>query len=125
MAIVKMIHLLFLFGWMAALLATIVTQNRKIYFGIDLPCMVLALTTGLILLQFATFGSSKGWFHMKITFATLLVITDLLIGFYKVKFLNYIAIAALIGVLSSIYLVRNKEAEWKERYQKEFLAKNG
>lgn len=147
MSILKLLHVLFLFIWIGSLLTltrflgyipkeeqTVQTRLigicKRMYTFVQFPSMILAILSGLFLLKFALFGPSLGWFHSKMTFATLLIVSDLVCGYQirktakaiplkasgiKFKILHGVTTLILIGVLSSIYLMRNKEQEIKLR----------
>lgn len=146
MTIIKVLHVLFIFVWIGNLLCLTrflgylckedpATQIRlakickRMYLFADLPSMILAIVLGLVLLYYVQFGQSLGWFHMKMTFALLLIICDIVCGkmiftinkqgfatsCVKYKILHSLTALMLIGTLISIYVVRNKEAEIRSR----------
>lgn len=147
MPILKLIHVLFLFIWIGSLLTLsrfigyipkeeeavqrrLIAISKRMYHFIELPSMIIAIISGLYLIKFASFGPKLGWFHSKLTFAILLIASDLLLGkmirnltktlaldgkTLKYKLLHAFSALMLIGVLSSIYLMRNKENEITER----------
>lgn len=149
MPILKLIHVLFLFIWVGSLLTLtrflgyipkeeeIVQRKlsalcKRMYQFIELPSMIIAIISGLILIKFATFGPKLGWFHAKLTFAALLIVCDLLCGkmirnvaknlaldgkTVKYKILHGVTALLFIAVLSSIYLMRNKEDEIAKRVE--------
>ena len=137
MLLLKMTHLLFLFVWIGSLLTlTLLTgyfkQNtpiyRRLYLMVDLPAMLIAIITGLVLFNFNSFEGSRGWLHMKLTFALLLILCDILTGIQlknlilkslRFKCLHAAILLCLIGTVSSIYLVRNKEGEIRTRFERE------
>jgi putative membrane protein len=146
MPVLKLIHVLFIFIWIGGLLTltrllgylskeNVEVQGRlarickRIYLFVDLPAMIIAIAAGLYLLFQVQFGASMGWFHMKMTFAVLLVVCDIICGKMifsinrlgkapgskRYKILHSVTALLLIGTLCSIYLVRNKEAEIRAR----------
>lgn len=146
MAILKVLHLLSIFFWVGNLLTisgvlvffpkddkvqSLAKTLKKIYFFSDLPAMIITLLTGLFLFLQVTFEGSLGWFHMKLTFVAILIILDQILRSFlqklevsssdiKYKILHIAIILSLIGLLSSIYLVRKKESEWRTRFKREF-----
>jgi len=54
--------------------------NKRIYFFIDLPSMLLAVTFGLILLFLKDIDWKAPWLHLKLTFAFFLIICDVICG---------------------------------------------
>lgn len=109
---------------------------RKMYLFVDLPSLILTVVSGLILFTLTTFGPSLGWFHMKITFVLLLIVADIFLGKeiiklqtkpitgkeVRYKILHYIIVLFLIGTLCSIYAVRNKTQEIKDRFAQEYAS---
>jgi uncharacterized membrane protein len=108
----------------------LISLCKRMYHFIELPSMIIAIASGLYLLTTATFGPKLGWFHSKMTFAVLLIASDLYLGkmirglskslaldgkTLKYKLLHAFSALMLIGVLSSIYLMRNKESEITDR----------
>lgn len=108
---------------------------RRMYYLVGLPSLVLALTFGLISLMNVDWSYKTGWFHMKLTFVVLMFLADAAVaGFVKklsvspdksrgvpYKVAHGIVGIALIGILCSVYLVRDKEGEIL--HQKEIAAK--
>ncbi len=99
---------------------------RKVYLMVDLPSMLLALCFGGIVLSGKPPSIFKaGWFHMKMTCAFFLIVADLSFGRallkskkslpknsgLKFKLLHGMMGFLLIGVLTSIYLVKHLEKE--------------
>lgn len=101
----KIIHLLAVFSWMAALfylprlfvyhsankdkeqfVSIVITQERRLYFAIAIPAMVLALLSGIGLIVLDTSVFKGGWLHMKLFFVILLVIYHHICGYYVKKF---------------------------------------
>jgi uncharacterized membrane protein len=106
---------------------------KKSYFTYELPALIVALLSGLWLIKMAVFGPKLGWFHSKLMFAFFLVLIDLTflrsiiranedLSFIqkksKFKLLHIATYISLIGVLFSIYFLRNKENEIIERVTK-------
>lgn len=146
---IKLLHVLFIFIWIGSLLTLtrllgylakeepsvqirLAKICKKMYFFVDLPSMILSVAFGIIYLYYATFGQSLGWFHMKLTFAVGLIVCDIICGkmifnlgkknpksALKYKILHGVTALLLIGTLASIYLVRNKEAEIRQRVAQE------
>jgi uncharacterized membrane protein len=146
--VVKLIHVASLIIWLGTLfvLIQLITRDlkfinrgdlqrlcRKIYLGIDLPVFILAITTGIILFFCKEANTKAGWFHMKMTGMLLLVFCDIwtarLISVFKKRplrknrALQGVYVVSLLLTLSAIYFVRNKEAEWHEKYTKELVQK--
>lgn len=97
MALIKLLHILFLFVWIGSLLATsrflaylpkeepIVQKRllelfRRAYLFIDLPAMCLSLVLGVILFIGKQMTMAHGYLHMKFTFAFFLIVIDILVG---------------------------------------------
>ncbi len=97
MAILKLLHVLFVFIWIGSLLTltrllayqakeTTDTQLKigkilkRMYFVNDLPSMILAVGFGLALLFLKDINFKAAWLHMKLTFAFLLIICDIICG---------------------------------------------
>ena len=98
MAILKLLHVFFVFIW----IGTLLTQTRflgylvkeipsiqerimkivkKVYFLVDLPAMLLTIATGIVLLLFKEDINWKApWLHIKLTLVFLLIICDLITG---------------------------------------------
>lgn len=106
---------------------------RRMYLIIDMPSMIISIVLGIILFIYTPLKSPLGWFHMKLTFTVGLIICDIICGrmihkIYKFgftnarikyKILHSITALMLIGVLTSIYIVRNKESELRNRIMSE------
>ncbi|MCB1180818.1 MAG: CopD family protein [Chlamydiia bacterium] len=111
--------------------AKFIEMARKMYQFVDLPSMCLSIFFGMVLLFLTSVDLLAGWFHMKITFAVLLIVCDILTGvaIYRTaegfkskkklqyKILHGLTVLFLLSVLFSIYVIRNKEKEIIERYQ--------
>lgn len=137
MAILKLLHVLFVFVWVGSLLALtrLLTYQakeapdvqlklgkilRRMYCLIDFPSMVLAVGFGLTLLFLKDMNWKAPWLHMKLTFAFLLIVTDLVCGFsiykhsktaiagrgIKYQILHGVAGLFFIGVLVAIYILK-------------------
>lgn len=137
MATLKLLHVLCVFIWIGSLLAltrlmgyqarqTQPTQlalgkiYKRMYLFVDLPAMCVAITLGIILLILKGVDFKAGWFHMKMTFALLLVICDLITGRealflarhvvvgkgIKYKVLHGLTALFLIGALVGIYILK-------------------
>ena len=129
----KLFHVIFVFSWIGTLLvltrllsyqAKGVSQigpiNKRIYFRVDLPSMILAVGSGIALLFLKGVDWKDGWIHMKLTFAFLLIVTDLACGWQIVKLsrkpttgkgtgyiiFHAMAVFFLIMVLVSIYVLK-------------------
>lgn len=119
----KLFHLFFLFVWIGSLLyLTRLLGNgekndrllQKIYFYTDLPAMCLAIGLGLILLFFKGVDM-RGWFHMKLTFALLLVALDIMTGraiFRRsgakkyFRYLHFLVYLFLFAILFAVYVLK-------------------
>src|SRR3954468_19364438 len=135
----KFFHFLFLFIWVGSLLSLncllgYFSQEKKdprlrsMYFFVDLPSMVVAVICGIFLFILKGAHFNEGWFHMKLTFIILLVITDIITGRticrlkdgegkkFKFKILHGLTILFLIGILFSVTVM-------KARHKKLSLAK--
>lgn len=101
----KIIHLLAVFSWMAALfylprlfvyhvankdkeqfVSVVITQERRLYFAIAVPAMALVLLSGIGLIVLNSSVLKDGWFHMKLSFVILLLIYHHICGFYVKRF---------------------------------------
>ncbi|MCC5831471.1 MAG: CopD family protein [Chlamydiales bacterium] len=133
MAILKFFHVLFIFIWIGSLL--ILTRllgyqakesdeifqamnriNKRIYFFVDLPSMILAVLFGLLLLFLKDLNWKAPWLHMKLLFAFLLIVCDIICGtliakggrrprlFYQI--FHGITGIFLILVLIAIYILK-------------------
>ena len=83
---IKLFHQLFLFLWIGALfeLPALLRQRfsaaYRLYRAIQLPCMILAIGCGIILLIMNPAKLKIGFFHMKLTAAIGLIACDLWMG---------------------------------------------
>jgi putative membrane protein len=134
MAFLKVFHIFFLFLWLGSLfflsrlLARIdrvekrvheemIPLLQKIYWTTELPSMCIVIVLGLALFMIKGVSLMKGgWFHMKLTFALLLIVTDILMGralfkpgrkkssyFYT---LHILALFFFFLILVSIYIIK-------------------
>ena len=139
MIFVKFFHILFVWLWTGTLIGLTrflgyhakqppVTKRallriyRRIYFFIDLPCMCLGLTFGIILFIMKGASFKGGWFHMKLTFVAVLIACDLLTlrSLYSLalrplqgkgiryKILHGLSALSLVAILFSIYVIKKK-----------------
>ncbi len=107
---------------------------KRMYYFIDLPCMVLAVCIGLfILLTRAKIQHPAPWLHMKLTLSFIIIVCDIYIGVQiaklakqpvnskgvKFKIVHAILGLCLLGILIAIYGMRDKEGEWRLRYEQE------
>lgn len=133
MTLLKFFHVLFVFLWIGSLLTVsgILAYQReaskelsrllkKIYRGVDFPSMLIAVACGVILLFIKDINWKGGWLHMKLTFAALLIVCDLLVGGQVMRIqregksaglmwhmiLHYLIVLLLIGVLAAIYILK-------------------
>lgn len=135
MYILKMLHILFMIIWVGQLLflTRFLGYSRKtspeafkemiplcvrMYFYIELPSMLLALSSGILLLAQKTHLLKMPYFHLKLTLVSLLVLTDLYLGKsvyrlrrgkgslspLKYKVLHSIPGLFLIAILWAIYV---------------------
>ncbi len=101
-AILKLLHVFFVFLWMGSLLLLtrflgylpketpsvqlrLAKICRRVYVLVDFPSMLLALTCGILLLFLKEINFKAGWFHMKMTFTLLLIACDLVCGWQLAK----------------------------------------
>lgn len=87
MVFLKLLHLFALFLWLGGLLALLrlsvgggTQALRALYLRVDLPCMVVAIGAGVVLLLHMPEKMKMGWFHLKLTCALGLVVCDVLCG---------------------------------------------
>lgn len=137
MLVIKFLHVLVNFVWMGSLLtltrllgylpreaANVQVASGRLYFRtylfVDLPAMILSVGTGITLIFMKKIDFLAPWFHLKMTCAFFLILTDLVTGraIYAVqgrplkgsgagfKILHYIAGVLLIGVLVAIYIMK-------------------
>lgn len=99
---------------------------------IGFPTMCGAVTFGMILIADVNFGYKPGWFHMKLTFILVMIICELMAGRFvaslsegisfgnalRAKLVHIFSGIALIGIISSLYIVRDREGEVLDRHQK-------
>ena len=86
MKVIKLFHLLFLFLWLGSLFALPYLIREKFtrcfhfYKKYELPCMIVAVISGVLLLILNPEKLKIGAFHLKLTCALLLVGIDLWMG---------------------------------------------
>ncbi|MCH9625422.1 MAG: hypothetical protein S4CHLAM123_05960 [Chlamydiales bacterium] len=102
MAILKLLHVLFVFIWIGGLLALtrLLTYQAKelpetqlklgkilkrMYYMIDLPSMILAVGFGLTLLFLKEMNWKAPWLHIKLTLAFFIIICDIICGYLITK----------------------------------------
>lgn len=133
MATLKLLHVLFIFIWIGTLLTLsrlmgylakepplvqqrVAALTRRMYLLIDLPSMLIAVILGLCLLFLKDMNWKAPWLHMKLTFAFLLIVCDLITGWKIVgrvvdkpmgyKILHGLIGLLFIGVLIAIYILK-------------------
>lgn len=133
MSIVKLIHIILIFIWMGTLLTLtrlvdmlkkeddsiqkrMLQIYKRVYLLVDLPSMLGSICLSFLLIFLKGANFKAGWFHMKMTFALLLIISDLLFARclfknLKIPRLQYKIIHGcvglfLIGVLSALYIMK-------------------
>lgn len=106
---------------------------QRIYYFVGLPTMCLSMLFGFILLSGVDLSYRPGWLHMKITFILLMFLLDMWCGRLvsqlnekpdtgrgaKYKAFHGIAGLALIGILCSVYVVRDREGEFLHQQEKQ------
>jgi putative membrane protein len=112
---------------------------QRMYSLVQLPCMILSIVFGVFLLSSVNFSYNPGWFHMKMTFTMGLVVCDIFCGKAvaqlnkeadtgkgaKYKMLHGVTGLMLIGILVSLFVVRDQKGEIIQSYQKkQVLAEN-
>lgn len=94
---------------------------RRMYQLVELPTMVLAILFGFILMTRMDQAGDLTWFYLKLAFVAGLVLCDVVCGRFvnelnerpdtgrgvKYKILHGVTGLMLIGVLASIYIVKN------------------
>jgi uncharacterized membrane protein len=86
MKIIKVFHLFFVILWTGALTLLPLLLREKIkksyqwYLTYQLPCMVLTVTTGVVLLLAKLEKLKQGNFHLKLTCVLVLIACDLWLG---------------------------------------------
>ena len=158
MAWVKALHLLAVFMWIGTLLSLtrlmgyhvkedVETQKRlvriyrRMYLLVQLPSMIVVIVLGLVLIAKLNLDYKPGWFHMKLTFVTGLVLCDIacyrcIVGLQaatdhgrgvKYKILHGVTGLVLMGIIVSIAVVRDKPGEvlaTAEQYDGKTIGKN-
>lgn len=127
---VKVIHITSLILWLGTLFVLlfllafagtwwperVVLQGtvKKMMNRVDLPLMIIAITTGAVLLSFQQSAPFKeGWFHMKMTALLGLVAIDSVLRMYKTsvpqttaRILLGLFVFCLLCALTSIYVIK-------------------
>ncbi|MDU7693279.1 MAG: protoporphyrinogen oxidase HemJ [Helicobacter sp.] len=106
-SITKIIHIFSTFAWMAALfylprllayhalhankpdfVSVVRIQEKRLYFAIAIPAMIVVLLSGigLLVLNGREIWQSGSWLHLKLTFVVLLIIFHHVCGYYVKKF---------------------------------------
>ena len=155
MLAIKVIHVLAVFMWIGCMVSLTHWMNYymkqepifqanlskmfyRTYHYVEFPAMCLVVITGLILLTQLELAPKGGWFHMKLTFAFLLIICDMVIGSGVRKMskglakgsgrayraLHIAVTLCLVGILVSVYVVRDKKAEWCYQLEREKQSAN-
>lgn len=131
MALLKLSHLFFVFLWLAGLITVswLFAHQRKasrelagllkrLYLSLQLPSMILAIGTGVLLFVLKGIGFKVPWIHLKLTCVLLLVVWDLILGWRIVRLrapqqrlgwllLHCGVLLSLIGILIAIYLIKS------------------
>jgi putative membrane protein len=103
--------------------------SRAYNFG-QLPAMILALTFGLVLISQVNLAYKPGWFHMKIFMIMVLVGCDQICAKWvgaisrghtppkarAAHALHGVTGLTIIAIVISVYVVRDKEGEMKEKW---------
>ncbi|MEZ5314776.1 MAG: CopD family protein [Chlamydiales bacterium] len=131
MAFLKFFHVLFLFIWIGALfiltwmLGYLIKKSdmeamncldKRIYFYLDLPAMILAILFGGLILLFKETNWKAPWLHMKLTFAFLLIMSDMICGIFITKrvqsrlfyrFFHGLISLLLVCILFAVYVLKH------------------
>jgi putative membrane protein len=101
---IKSFHIIFMVAWFAGMfymprlfvyhaqatdpisLERFKVMERKLYFGIMTPCMVITVVLGLWLLIGYQIGAGQGWMHGKLALVAVLVAQHLYLGKLMVDF---------------------------------------
>ncbi len=101
---IKSFHIIFMVAWFAGLfymprlfvyhaqatdpisLERFKVMERKLYFGIMTPCMVLTVALGLWLLIAYQIGSGQGWMHGKLALVGILIAQHIYLGKLMIDF---------------------------------------
>lgn len=108
---------------------------RRMVNFIGLPFMILAIFCGLLLLSNVNLTYRPAWFHMKLTFLIGLVIADICVmrqvsklnemvdksKGVRFRVLHGIVGLLLIGILCSVYVVRDRRGELLVELQRDQL----
>ncbi len=134
---IKLLHILFMIIWVGQLLSLsrLLGYNRKLsvealkemvplyyrmYLFVEVPSMILAIGTGVLLMLNKMEVLKMPYFHLKLTLVGLLVILDFVLGksildlkhnvvkegVVKYKILHGLCGLVLIGVLYAIYVMK-------------------
>jgi uncharacterized membrane protein len=126
--LVKLFHVFFLTLWLGSFVTLFPLLKAKLsgpflrsrYLNFQLPCMILTILLGIVLLINSPEKLKMGWFHMKLTGALGLIICDLISGkmaLFKARTgelkskkrtlaLQIITILFLLLTLAAIYIVK-------------------
>jgi|ERR1700722_9169337 len=137
MAILKLFHVFVVFVWIGSLLTLSRLSAyqakeppdiqlkfgkilRRMYLTVDLPAMLLTIGLGVTSVFVKGVDWKAPWLHMKLTFAFLLILCDLLVGRQIIlhskkpiagsgrsyKIFHGIAGVCFIGILVAIYIMK-------------------
>ncbi|MBL8513554.1 MAG: CopD family protein [Betaproteobacteria bacterium] len=102
--VVKTLHIVFVVSWYAglfylprlfvyhamatdpAVMATFKTMERKLYYGIMMPAMVLSVVLGAVLWRGFEVGKGHGWMHWNAALVGMLVVLHFYLGRCMVAF---------------------------------------
>lgn len=138
MSILKVFHVLCVFIWIGSLLGLsrflgylprekeevqrrFILILRRMYLYVDLPAMIAAVISGLVLFFWKGIDIKQGWLHMKWTFSFFLIVIDIVLGRtiiglkgksvtgrgVKFKIIHGIVALLLIAILFCIYVIKN------------------
>ena len=98
MLYIKSFHIIFMVAWFAGLfylprlfvyhamaedkisIERFKIMERKLYFGIMTPCMVITLILGMWLLAGYNIGAGQGWMHAKLALVLVLIAQHFYLG---------------------------------------------
>ena len=98
MLYIKSFHIIFMVAWFAGLfymprlfvyhamaedkisLDRFKIMERKLYFGIMTPCMVITIVLGMWLLAGYNIGAGQGWMHAKLALVLVLIAQHFYLG---------------------------------------------
>ena len=132
---VKVFHFIFVFIWVGSLMNltrmmikhhSYDLQTREVlaglysrsYYYMQLPCMLMGVTLGMVLIAQLDQTKSLGWFHMKLAFAMGMIMCDVLCSRFVQKIrdeeggskgygmVHGISGLLLLGIAISLYVVR-------------------